>query len=75
MSALAERLSDGEIEHMPTCAVATFTWDEDDWDVVDASSRRSGRSTARAELGASRSDAPRGVTARSGLEPCADGSG
>ena len=36
MSVLAERLSDGEIEHMPTCAVATFTWDQDDWEVVDA---------------------------------------
>ena len=33
MSALAERLS-GEIDHMPTCAVATFTWDTDDWDVA-----------------------------------------
>ena len=32
MSVLAERLSDGEIAHMPTCAVATFTWDEDDWE-------------------------------------------
>jgi len=36
MSALAERLSEGEIGHMPTCAVATFTWDEDDWDAVDS---------------------------------------
>ena len=35
MSALAGRLS-GRIAHMPTCAVATFTWDEDDWSVVDA---------------------------------------
>ncbi|GAA3212543.1 SixA phosphatase family protein [Microbacterium terregens] len=35
MSALAERLSDGGIEHMPTCAVATFTWDADDWDAVE----------------------------------------
>jgi len=34
-SVLAGQLSDHEIEHMPTCAVATFTWDEDDWDVVD----------------------------------------
>ena len=33
MSVLAGRLS-GEIEHMPTCAVATFTWDADDWDVA-----------------------------------------
>ena len=36
MSALAERLSEGEIGHMPTCAVATFTWDQDDWDVLDS---------------------------------------
>ena len=36
MSVLAGQLSEGEIAHMPTCAVATFTWDEDDWDVVDA---------------------------------------
>ncbi|SFS17852.1 phosphohistidine phosphatase [Microbacterium sp. cf046] len=34
MSALAERLSEGEISHMPTCAVAGFRWDDDDWDVV-----------------------------------------
>jgi len=33
MSVLAERLS-GEIEHMPTCAVATFTWEADDWAVA-----------------------------------------
>lgn len=36
MSLLAGRLSDGEIVHMPTCAVATFTWDVDDWDVATA---------------------------------------
>lgn len=36
MSALAEQLSEGEIGHMPTCAVATFTWNEDDWDVLDS---------------------------------------
>ena len=36
MSVLAGQLSDGGIAHMPTCAVATFTWDEDDWDVVDS---------------------------------------
>jgi len=36
MTALAERLSGGGIAHMPTCAVATLTWDEDDWAVVDA---------------------------------------
>ena len=35
MSALAGRLSDGEIARMPTCAVAVFTWD-DDWDVATA---------------------------------------
>jgi len=34
MSVLAERLS-GAIGHMPTCAVATFTWrDQDDWEVA-----------------------------------------
>ncbi|GAA2007128.1 SixA phosphatase family protein [Microbacterium ulmi] len=36
MTVLAERLSDGGIGHMPTCAVATFTWHEDDWDVATA---------------------------------------
>jgi len=36
MTALAERLSDGRIGHMPTCAVATFTWSTDDWDVASA---------------------------------------
>jgi phosphohistidine phosphatase len=36
MSTLAEELSDGGIAHMPTCAVATFTWNEDDWDAVDS---------------------------------------
>lgn len=35
MSVLAGALS-GRIEHMPTCAVAVFHWDEDDWSVVDA---------------------------------------
>lgn len=35
MSVLAGALS-GQIEHMPTCAVAVFEWDEDDWSVVDA---------------------------------------
>jgi phosphohistidine phosphatase len=29
MTVLAERLSEGGIGHMPTCAVATFAWDED----------------------------------------------
>jgi len=36
MSVLAARLSDGGIAHMPTCAVATFTWDADDWDAATA---------------------------------------
>ncbi len=36
MTELAEQLSGGGIGHMPTCAVATFTWDQDDWEVVDA---------------------------------------
>lgn len=34
MSMLAAHLSDDGIAHMPTCAVATFTWDADDWDVA-----------------------------------------
>jgi len=34
MSTLAARLSGDRIEHMPTCAVASFAWDEDDWDVA-----------------------------------------
>jgi phosphohistidine phosphatase len=36
MTDLAEQLSGGGIGHMPTCAVATFTWDQNDWEVVDA---------------------------------------
>lgn len=36
MSALAAELSRGRIEHMPTCAVAVFTWDDGDWDVATA---------------------------------------
>lgn len=36
MTVLAERLSGGGIGHMPTCAVATFTWTSDDWDVASA---------------------------------------
>ncbi len=35
MTVLAGRLS-GDIGHMPTCAVATFTWDHDDWEVATA---------------------------------------
>lgn len=34
MTVLAERLSGGGIDHMPTCAVAVFAWDEDEWDVA-----------------------------------------
>lgn len=34
MSVLADALSKGEIGAMPTCAVAVFTWDADDWDVA-----------------------------------------
>lgn len=36
MSVLAAHLSDDGIGHMPTCAVATFTWNVDDWDVATA---------------------------------------
>lgn len=36
MTVLAERLSNGGIGGMPTCAVATFTWQTDDWDVATA---------------------------------------
>ena len=36
MSALADELSRGHVEHMPTCAVAVFTWDDDDWHVASA---------------------------------------
>ena len=36
MTVLAEQLSDGGIAHMPTCAVARFTWYEPDWDVASA---------------------------------------
>ena len=36
MSALAEKLSEGEIGHMPTCAVATFRWHDDDWDLAQS---------------------------------------
>ncbi|MFT4052028.1 MAG: histidine phosphatase family protein [Microbacterium sp.] len=37
MTFLASRLSGGGIGQMPTCAVATFHWeDEDDWDVASA---------------------------------------
>lgn len=36
MSVLAAHLSDDDIGHMPTCAVATFTWELDDWSVATA---------------------------------------
>ena len=36
MSVLAAHLTDDAIGHMPTCAVATFTWEVDDWDVASA---------------------------------------
>ncbi|MFT4279727.1 SixA phosphatase family protein [Microbacterium sp.] len=36
MTVLAESLSRGGIGHMPTCAVATFRWRADDWDVASA---------------------------------------
>jgi phosphohistidine phosphatase len=36
MTVLAGNLSGQEIGHMPTCAVATFTWEVDDWDVATA---------------------------------------
>lgn len=36
LSALAASLSADDIAHMPTCAVATFIWAEDDWDVASA---------------------------------------
>lgn len=36
MTVLAEQLSGGGIGHMPTCAVATFTWATTDWDVATA---------------------------------------
>jgi phosphohistidine phosphatase len=36
LSMLAGALSDGGIGHMPTCAVAIFTWDDDDWEVATA---------------------------------------
>src|SRR5690606_4606982 len=36
ISVLAGQLSGGVVRHMPTCAVATFTWD-DDSDVAGAS--------------------------------------
>lgn len=37
MTDLAGELSRGGIDHMPTAAVATFTWKTDDWDVASNS--------------------------------------
>lgn len=34
MTDLADELSGGGITHMPTCAVATFTWETNDWDTA-----------------------------------------
>jgi phosphohistidine phosphatase len=34
MSVLAAQLSDYGIDHMPTCAVAVFEWDETEWDAA-----------------------------------------
>lgn len=36
MTILAEHLSGGGIGHMPTCAVATFRWTTDEWDIATA---------------------------------------
>lgn len=36
LSILADSLSNGAVTHMPTCAVATFTWDNDDWEIAAA---------------------------------------
>ena len=36
MSVLAGQLSGDGIDHMPTCAVATFHWRTSDWDVASA---------------------------------------
>lgn len=35
MSDLAYDLSDGQITHMPTCAVATFTWQCENWEEAE----------------------------------------
>lgn len=43
LSALAGELSEGRIGHMPTCAVAVFEWDTDDWDVATATPPQSWR--------------------------------
>ncbi len=36
MTVLAGALSGERIAHMPTCAVATFHWDSDDWEVASS---------------------------------------
>lgn len=36
MTELAHALSGGGIGEMPTCAVARFRWDEDDWAIAEA---------------------------------------
>ncbi|MDZ8199908.1 histidine phosphatase family protein [Microbacterium sp. SSW1-59] len=36
MTDLADRLSRGRIDRMPTCAIATFAWDVEDWSLIDA---------------------------------------
>jgi phosphohistidine phosphatase len=36
MTDLAYALSAERIDRMPTCAIASFTWDESDWHVIDA---------------------------------------
>lgn len=36
MTVLAEQLSAGGIGHMPTCGVALFEWNTDNWDVASA---------------------------------------
>lgn len=36
MSDLACELSAERIDRLPTCAVATFTWDDDDWHAIDS---------------------------------------
>lgn len=44
ISELAAQLSNGGIEHMPTCAVARFAWDAESWEEV------AGRAADRWEL-------------------------
>lgn len=44
ISDLAAQLSNGSIEHMPTCAVARFAWDAESWEEI------AGRAADRWEL-------------------------